>query len=140
MRRQYRGHLRQVTNDIQNAALQASSLQVKEWSNLSTTMQRLVQQGTPRGRAQCRSSHPAIFSTPGRPPPTATLRSPPSTSMVTSKSTANVPPVLVHCNMLAPATRGFDNPRPSTSVRVHEHHEPWFRRTINRRYTFSHRR
>jgi len=47
MRRQYWGHLCQVTNDIRNAALQASSLQVKEWSNLLATMQRLVQQGTP---------------------------------------------------------------------------------------------
>ena len=59
MRRQYRGHLRQVTNDIRNAALQASSSQVKEWNNLSSTMQRLVQQGTPRGRAQRQSSQPA---------------------------------------------------------------------------------
>jgi len=101
--------------------LQASSSQVKEWSNLSATMQRLVQQGTPQGRAQRQSLQPATFSTPGRSPPTAMLRSPPSTSTVTSKSTSNVPPVLVHRNMFAPTISGSANPQPSTNVSLHEH-------------------
>jgi len=82
-------------------------------------MQRLVQQGTPRGWAEHQSSQPATFSTPGRSQPTTTLRSPPST--VTSKSTPNTPPALFHRNVFAPTASGVDTPQQYTHGSIQGH-------------------
>ena len=105
-RRKYRGTIRTVTNNIRIAALQASSSEVKEWMNLSTTMQRLVQQNTPRGRAQRQSMNQPGFNTPHRTTPASRLQPPLSTMTIASNGNPTPPPLGPH--------RVSTTPTPST--------------------------